>query len=301
MVLGIANAGTVLVALLVFIPVAVFALPMFAAGSALLQQSPGRQRSRLLWPAEARVIADTPARISAPLRPQGRILVVADNCSDDTASIARGLGAEAVERHDALRRGTGYALAHGVAHLQALGAPARVVIVDADCSLGLARAGAAPTLCEPALTTRTLASTTEAEAGQHRRWEQGPIGQMLNQEPRLSGSALRARDLQQLYTLLDLSVPLVVVLVVLVVLATALASLVLVAVGLTAPVLTALPAFKLLLLGIALVLAWRHCGRDLLAAAGLAQRLLDGVMTARPYAAMRLSKRQAGVQTRRGG
>lgn len=72
----------------------------------------------------------------ASLRPQlaagDRIIVIADNCTDDTAQIAAANGAEVLVRHDTSRRGKGYALAFGVAHL-ALDAPEVVVIVDADC------------------------------------------------------------------------------------------------------------------------------------------------------------------------
>jgi cellulose synthase/poly-beta-1,6-N-acetylglucosamine synthase-like glycosyltransferase len=72
----------------------------------------------------------------AAIRPQlaagDRILVVADNCTDATAGMARMAGAEVVERTDAVRRGKGYALDYGVRAL-ADKRPAVVVIVDADC------------------------------------------------------------------------------------------------------------------------------------------------------------------------
>jgi cellulose synthase/poly-beta-1,6-N-acetylglucosamine synthase-like glycosyltransferase len=67
-----------------------------------------------------------------------RILVVADNCKDLTAEVARRAGADVVERSHAELRGKGYALDFGV---QALAAapPDVVIIVDADC---IVRAGA---------------------------------------------------------------------------------------------------------------------------------------------------------------
>ena len=64
------------------------------------------------------------------------ILVVADNCSDATARIAREHGVNVVERSDAERRGKGYALAHGRDHLASLPAderPEAVIVLDADC------------------------------------------------------------------------------------------------------------------------------------------------------------------------
>jgi cellulose synthase/poly-beta-1,6-N-acetylglucosamine synthase-like glycosyltransferase len=70
------------------------------------------------------------------LKPQlgsaDRLLVIADNCSDDTAALARMAGAHVVERHDAQLRGKGYALAFGVDCLRE-DPPDVVLVVDADC------------------------------------------------------------------------------------------------------------------------------------------------------------------------
>jgi len=64
----------------------------------------------------------------------GRLLVVADNCTDATAALARGAGADVTERQHASERGKGYALAHGLAQL-ATDPPDVVVILDADCAV----------------------------------------------------------------------------------------------------------------------------------------------------------------------
>jgi len=88
----------------------------------------------VLMPAhdEAVGIADTVSAVLAQLSPCGRLLVVADNCSDGTAANARTAGAEVIERSNPFLRGKGYALAFGVAHLRQ--APPEVVLVlDADC------------------------------------------------------------------------------------------------------------------------------------------------------------------------
>ena len=61
-----------------------------------------------------------------------RVIVVADNCSDRTAALARGAGAHVLERHDAERRGKGFALAHAYAASLADGVADAVVVVDAD-------------------------------------------------------------------------------------------------------------------------------------------------------------------------
>lgn len=95
-----------------------------------------RPRLAVLVPAhdEAAGIAATLRSLRAAALPGDRILVVADNCTDDTARIAAGAGAEVVERRDAARRGKGYALDFGVRHLAA-DAPEIVVVVDADCEV----------------------------------------------------------------------------------------------------------------------------------------------------------------------
>ena len=70
----------------------------------------------------------------AQLGPNDRIVVVADNCADDTAEIARAAGVEVLVRNDPQRRGKGYALQFGVRHLSK-DPPEIVVIMDADCRL----------------------------------------------------------------------------------------------------------------------------------------------------------------------
>jgi cellulose synthase/poly-beta-1,6-N-acetylglucosamine synthase-like glycosyltransferase len=63
---------------------------------------------------------------------RAKILVVADNCTDSTAAIARSLGAEVIERNDPSRHGKGFALDFAKEHLKA-NPPDVVLIIDADC------------------------------------------------------------------------------------------------------------------------------------------------------------------------
>jgi cellulose synthase/poly-beta-1,6-N-acetylglucosamine synthase-like glycosyltransferase len=63
---------------------------------------------------------------------QYRILVVADNCTDATATLAGAAGAKVLERHDATLRGKGYALKFAFERCLADAWAEAIVIVDAD-------------------------------------------------------------------------------------------------------------------------------------------------------------------------
>ncbi|MBY0422937.1 MAG: glycosyltransferase family 2 protein [Parvularculaceae bacterium] len=135
---------TTLIALVAFIPASiVFALAAFyALEVALAFLGPGRMRVggggslAILIPAhdEEKVLAATLRSVKATMRPEDRIVVIADNCTDATAAVARAEGAETIERTDPARRGKGFALQFGIDHLRA-DPPFGVVVVDADCTL----------------------------------------------------------------------------------------------------------------------------------------------------------------------
>ncbi|HMN78578.1 MAG TPA: glycosyltransferase family 2 protein [Burkholderiaceae bacterium] len=80
-------------------------------------------------------IARSLESILEQLLPGDRLVVVADNCTDETAAIARALGAVTLERSDSQRRGKGFALAHAVDYLRNNEPPSFVVAIDADCIL----------------------------------------------------------------------------------------------------------------------------------------------------------------------
>ena len=105
-----------------------------ARGSGAADRSERAGALAVLVPAhdEAGVIGATLASIAPQLREGDTLLVVADNCADDTAAIARAAGATVTERRSATERGKGYALQHGLDALR--GEPPRtVIVVDADC------------------------------------------------------------------------------------------------------------------------------------------------------------------------
>ncbi|MBN8832097.1 MAG: glycosyltransferase [Sphingomonadales bacterium] len=95
-------------------------------------------RAAILMPAhnEAGGIAQTLARLRPALDEHIRLVVIADNCSDETARIARAALPEAlvIERHDSSQRGKGHALAFGREALRA-DPPDCVVVLDADCEI----------------------------------------------------------------------------------------------------------------------------------------------------------------------
>lgn len=125
---------------LVFLaPVGVFSLQVAMAwisrhsGISLVSGSDGLPSTVILIPAhnEEKVIAQTLAGLGG-LSPEVKVLVVADNCTDETAAIARAQGAVVVERSNVDLRGKGYALQHGLDCLRA-NPPDVVIVLDADC------------------------------------------------------------------------------------------------------------------------------------------------------------------------
>jgi cellulose synthase/poly-beta-1,6-N-acetylglucosamine synthase-like glycosyltransferase len=126
------------VALGLFIPSAVLSIECLAA---CFSSHSSRDRSETS-PAQVAVLMpahNEAAGIEAALQtilPQVRtlqdILVVADNCTDETAAIARRSGVRVIERQDTQRRGKGYALDYGVRFLAAH-PPEAIVLIDADC------------------------------------------------------------------------------------------------------------------------------------------------------------------------
>ena len=136
------------------LPCAIFSIEIFVSifsvNRALLAIGTGRRgRVAVLIPAhdEASGIAVTLDDIKVQLRATDRVLVVADNCSDDTATIAVTSGAEVTVRSDPARIGKGYALDWGLNHLAAA-PPDIVIMVDADCRVMAGTIDRLARLCE---------------------------------------------------------------------------------------------------------------------------------------------------------
>jgi cellulose synthase/poly-beta-1,6-N-acetylglucosamine synthase-like glycosyltransferase len=70
--------------------------------------------------------------IKLQLRKGDRLVVIADNCTDDTAARAAAAGAETIERHDLTKLGKSYALDFALRHLSS-NPPGFVSFIDADC------------------------------------------------------------------------------------------------------------------------------------------------------------------------
>lgn len=97
------------------------------------------------------------------------LVVVADNCTDSTAALARAAGATVLERTDTERRGKGYALEWAIQQLWARESkPDAVVIVDADTK-------AAPDFLE-VLTAELFAGVSPENWATHLRAIQGRYG-----------------------------------------------------------------------------------------------------------------------------
>ncbi len=133
--------ATLIVGLILGIPVVLacaylLVLTLLSARPGLPEPAIAALRFDVIVPAhdEQAVIARTVASLRAIEWPAElfRVLVVADNCTDDTATIARSSGAMVLERDNPTLRGKGYALEFAFAHSMADGRADAIVVVDAD-------------------------------------------------------------------------------------------------------------------------------------------------------------------------
>ncbi len=124
--------------LTLIIPCFVLFLECLAAFLARNSQSPTvnchRPKTTVLIPAhnEAAQIKDVLVTVLEQMTEQDRVVVIADNCHDDTAAIARTTAATVIERENLTQRGKGYALDYGMKFIQDE-PPEVIVILDGDC------------------------------------------------------------------------------------------------------------------------------------------------------------------------
>jgi cellulose synthase/poly-beta-1,6-N-acetylglucosamine synthase-like glycosyltransferase len=127
---------------LLSIPIAVLLIEVIAALNSVVHKrfeissSQASKRVAVIVPAhnESAGIVPTIQDIKAQLEKGDRLIVVADNCTDDTADVAAAAGAEVTTRDDIKQIGKGYALGWGLNHICA-DPPDFVVFIDADCRI----------------------------------------------------------------------------------------------------------------------------------------------------------------------
>jgi cellulose synthase/poly-beta-1,6-N-acetylglucosamine synthase-like glycosyltransferase len=118
---------------------------------------------------ESSVIGPTVEHLRQQVGDGDLLLVVADNCDDETARLARAAGATVIERTDPEHRGKGYALSFATAYLKKREVPEAVVIIDADCRISNGGVGELATLAvtahRPVQADYTLAASPGARPG----------------------------------------------------------------------------------------------------------------------------------------
>jgi cellulose synthase/poly-beta-1,6-N-acetylglucosamine synthase-like glycosyltransferase len=130
-ILLVSALSLLVLCLVLFVECTVASLPIASESN---QRDWSDTKVAVLVPAhnEEVVICSTLLDLKSKLKKEYKLVVIADNCDDDTAEIARATGATVIERHDPHRRGKGYALDYGLRFLES-DPPEVVVFVDADC------------------------------------------------------------------------------------------------------------------------------------------------------------------------
>lgn len=143
--LSVISFSLIVVAVLLSLPALVLLVEVLAAlkfteatpaTRAVTAHDKHTQRLAVIVPAhnESAGIVPTLEDIKSQLKPGDRLIVVADNCTDDTAAVAASAGAEVMPRNDLTQIGKGYALGWAVNHIST-DPPDFVVFIDADCRI----------------------------------------------------------------------------------------------------------------------------------------------------------------------
>lgn len=102
--------------------------------TAHLSQTFLNKKAAIIIPAhnEENVIGETLGSLIPQLQQDDEIIVVADNCTDDTHNIASAFSVTVIERNNPENRGKGYALDFAVNHIKNKDFDV-IIIIDADC------------------------------------------------------------------------------------------------------------------------------------------------------------------------
>jgi cellulose synthase/poly-beta-1,6-N-acetylglucosamine synthase-like glycosyltransferase len=139
LLLLIADASLLLAATVVGVLVLVLLIEILLSlakpRAVLAEPAPATCCYTIVMPAhdEVGTIEHTLAVTLAQVSDHGSVLVVADNCTDETAAVSAAAGAKVIKRTNPAQRGKGYALDFAMRSL-ASHPPDVVVILDADCT-----------------------------------------------------------------------------------------------------------------------------------------------------------------------
>ncbi|MEO1673296.1 MAG: glycosyltransferase family 2 protein [Cyanobacteria bacterium J06631_2] len=126
------------VGIIVLVPCLIFFLEclaaFFSSSSSLSLEAIQRPKTTILIPAhnEAEQIKEVIEGLQTQLTEQDQVIVIADNCHDNTAELARATGVKVLEREHKTDRGKGYALDYAMQKIQD-DPPEVLVILDGDC------------------------------------------------------------------------------------------------------------------------------------------------------------------------
>lgn len=114
----------------------ILGLYAFSSSKTHLPLKGDRKPATILIPAhnESLIIKETLTQLMKQILPCDKVLVIADNCDDDTAKIAEEFNIEVIHRHSKENLGKGYALDFGIQHIKHRKNEV-IIFLDADCKL----------------------------------------------------------------------------------------------------------------------------------------------------------------------
>lgn len=127
-----------LLGIIILVPCLVFFIECLAAfvssSSSFNLENIQRPKTTILIPAhnEAAQIKEVIQELQTQITEQDQVIVIADNCHDETATLARATGVTVLERENLVERGKGYALDYAMQQLPD-NPPEVIVILDGDC------------------------------------------------------------------------------------------------------------------------------------------------------------------------